>query len=160
MISQHFPNLFDHRALLGLKYEYVDFNENVSRKWNGKVKNETSFRIENKNWFMHCWSILMTFLIYCLPVCAVSSRAVESISPSPFPTSTLFKHLLGSLGLTGTVHTFGKRTKLHPTKWPNCLWKQAGRCCHRNFFQEPLLTPHGTHSGKHCSKPRISIKYM
>jgi len=27
----------------------------------------------------------MTFLIYCLPVCAVSSRTVESISPSPFP---------------------------------------------------------------------------
>ena len=71
------------------------------------------------------------------------------------------KHLLGSLGLAGTAHTLGEETKFHPTKWPDYLWKQAGRCCcHRNFLQESLLTPHGTQSGKQCSNPRISIKCM
>lgn len=67
-----------------------------------------------KNWHMHCPSVHITFLIYCLPVCAMSVWAVESIPPSPCPTSTLFKYLALSLRLTATAHTFSliRGTKL------------------------------------------------
>ena len=81
-------------------------------------------------------STLMIFLVYYHPLSVVLSWSVKSISSFPFPSSTLFKHLVNwSLCV---VHSWAG-SEMHPGKLPCCLWKGAGkllmslRLCHETL---------------------------